>query len=123
LRKFPAVLWFARRDRLSEILPEIPGSAGRRSKAETSGNLIDLRTYHHGARIDFSRPGNPSDNGYIEGFNSRLRPECLHASGFLSMVDARQRIEDRRIFDNENRPHSALGTLTPSAHPAQFNAA
>ena len=30
--------------------------------------------------IDFSRPGKPTDNAYIEAFNGRLRAECLNAS-------------------------------------------
>ncbi|MEL7347453.1 MAG: transposase, partial [Pseudomonadota bacterium] len=58
--------------------------------------------------------GKPSDNAYIEAFNSRLRQECLNASWFLSMGDARVRIEAWRIDYNRNRPHSALGGLTPS---------
>jgi putative transposase len=63
--------------------------------------------------IDFSRPGTPTDNAYIEAFNSRLRAECLNASWFLSMADARERIEDWRRDYNETRPHTALGGLNP----------
>ena len=53
-------------------------------------------------------------------FNSRLRQECLNASWFLSMADARQRLIEWRIDYNENRPHSALGNLTPGAFAAQL---
>jgi putative transposase len=49
--------------------------------------------YLNGVELDFSRPGKPTDNAYIEAFNSRLRAECLNASWFLSMADARNRIE------------------------------
>ena len=59
------------------------------------------------------------DNAYIEAFNSRLRAECLNASWFLSMADARERIEDWRRDYNETRPHTALGGLTPSAFAQQ----
>lgn len=53
------------------------------------------------------------DNAYIESFNGRLRAECLNALWFLSLADARERIEDWRCHYNEDRPHTALGGLTP----------
>jgi putative transposase len=28
--------------------------------------------------MDFSRPGKPTDNAYIESFNGSLRAECLN---------------------------------------------
>jgi putative transposase len=61
------------------------------------------------------RPGTPTDNASIEASNSRLRAECVNASWFLSMADARERIEQWRAEYNEARPHMALGGLTPSA--------
>jgi transposase InsO family protein len=60
------------------------------------------------------------DNAFIEAFNSRVRQECLNASWFLSMADARQRLNEWRTDYNETRPHSALGNLTPSAFAAQL---
>jgi putative transposase len=53
-------------------------------------------------------------------FNSRVRQECLNAAWFLSMADARQRINEWRIDYNQHRPHSALGNLTPSAFAEQL---
>jgi putative transposase len=65
--------------------------------------------------IDFSRPGKPTDNAFIEAFNARLRAECLNASWFLSLADARQRIEEWRCH-YEERPHVATaGKLSRSA--------
>lgn len=32
--------------------------------AEFTGRLVDLWPYHHGVRIDFSRPSKPTDNAY-----------------------------------------------------------
>jgi len=58
-------------------------------------------------------PGKPSQNGHIESFNGRLRDECLNASWFTSLADARHRIELWRRDYNEARPHSSLGYLTP----------
>ena len=64
--------------------------------------------------MDFSRPGKLTDNAYIEAFNSRLRQECLNASWFPSMAEARARIEEWRTDYNQNRPHSSFGGSTPA---------
>lgn len=63
--------------------------------------------------------GTPTDSASIEAFDSRLRAECLNASWFLSMADARERIKDWRRDDNETKPHTALGGLTPSVFAQQ----
>jgi putative transposase len=34
--------------------------------SEFTGRLMDMWAYHHGVRIDFSRPGKPTDNSFIE---------------------------------------------------------
>ena len=63
--------------------------------------------------LDFSRPGKPTDNALIEAFNARLRAECLNENWFLSLDDAREKIEAWRQHDNAERPHSALGNRSP----------
>ncbi len=83
-----------------------------------AGRRLDQWAYLNGVEIDFSRPGKPTDNAYIESFNG-LRAECLNASWFLSLADARERIEDWRCHYNEDRPHTALGGLTPRAFANQ----
>lgn len=90
--------------------------AGARS-SEFTGHL-DLWAYHHGVRIDFSRPGKPTDNAYIETFNGSLRDECLNVHWFETIGQARQLIEAWRSEYNESRPHGALGYLAPSEYAA-----
>ena len=51
---------------------------------------------------------------HIESFNGRLRDECLNVHQFLSLDDARQKIKAWRLDYNHDRPHGALGYLTPS---------
>jgi hypothetical protein len=82
---------------------------------EFAGRLLDQWAYLNGVELDFSRPGTPTDNAFIEAFNARIRAECLNASWFFSLADARERIEAWRIDYNTERPHSALGDLTPRA--------
>ena len=67
-----------------------------------------------GVKLNYIRPGKPTDNGLCESFNGRLRDECLNVNEFASLDEARQRIEMWRIDYNDHRPHSSLGHLTPS---------
>ena len=84
--------------------------------AEFTGHLVDLWAYHHGTRIDFSRPGKPTDNAFIETFNGSLRDECLNLHRFETMAEAKAVIEAWRRDYNETRPHMALGHRTPQEY-------
>jgi putative transposase len=81
---------------------------------EFVSNALDRWAYENGVTLDFSRPGKPIDNAYVESFNGRFREECLNAHWFLSLDDARDKIEAWRRFYNESRPHTALGGQTPN---------
>ena len=81
--------------------------------SEFASKALDAWAYAHGVKLDFIRPGKPVENAVIESFNGRFRDECLNAQVFISLHDARQKIEGWRIDYNEQRPHSALGDLTP----------
>jgi len=49
---------------------------------------VDLWAYANNVVLDFSRPGKPTDNAFIESFNSRFRLECLNQHWFLNLEDA-----------------------------------
>jgi putative transposase len=51
---------------------------------------LDLWAYQRGVVLDFSRPGKPTDNAFIESFNGKLRAECLNAHWFISLDDAQR---------------------------------
>jgi transposase InsO family protein len=55
---------------------------------EFTSQMMDLWAYHHGCTIDFSRPGRPTDNAFVESFNGILRAECLDGHWFSSLHDA-----------------------------------
>ena len=80
--------------------------------SEFSGRLLDLWAYHHQAQLDFSRPGKPTDNSFVETFNGSLRDECLNVHWFESVRDAAASIEAWRR-DYNNRRHSGLGYHAP----------
>jgi len=60
-------------------------------------------------------------NAFIESFNGSFRDECLNVNWFLSIEDAREKIEQWRIEYNEFRPHSELCGQTPQQYAEQFN--
>lgn len=67
-------------------------------------------------KLLFSRPGTPTDNGYIESESGKLRDECLNQHLFTTIKDAKEKLEAWRIDGSQNRPHSALGNLTPAEY-------
>ena len=74
---------------------------------------FDKWAYENEVVLDFSRPGKPTDNALIESFNGSFRDECLNTNWFLSIDDARKKVDTWRRDYNEFRPHSSLGNLTP----------
>ncbi len=81
---------------------------------ERVSKALDDWAYRAGLTLDFSRPGNPIDNAYVESFNGRFRDECLNTHWFLSLEDARAKMEAWRRDYNETRPHTSLGFQTPA---------
>lgn len=74
---------------------------------EFRSKALDAWAHQHGVQLQFSRPGKPVDNTFIEAFNGRLRDECLNQHWFLSLADAQRTIERWRIGYNAARPHGA----------------
>ena len=54
---------------------------------------LDLWAYQNDVVLDVSRPGKPTDSAFIESFNGKLRAECLNAHWFISLDDAKARME------------------------------
>ena len=87
---------------------------------EFISKALDAWAYRNGVQLEFSRPGKPTDNAFVESFNGRFRDECLHQHGFASLEETRQTGEAWRIEDNTQRPHRALGQQTPAACEAAW---
>ena len=69
--------------------------------------------YINGVELDFSRRGKSTNNPFIESFNRRLRQECPDENWFLSLEDAREKVESWRGHYNGEQPHNALENLSP----------
>ena len=92
---------------------EFPATIRVDQGTEFVSRNLDLWAYQRGVTLDFSRPGKPTDNAFIEAFNSRFRAECLNAHWFMSLADAQEKLEDWRRYYNEERPHGAIGNKPP----------
>jgi putative transposase len=90
--------------------------------SEFCSQAMDLWAYQNGVRIDFSRPGKPTDNAHVESFNGTFRQECLNAHWFMTLSEAKGIIEGWRREYNESRPHRALGERTPNEFACQVAA-
>jgi putative transposase len=97
----------------------VPGSIRVDNGPEFAGRTLDLWAYFNGVALDFSRPGKPTDNAFIESFNGRLRQECLNPRWFLCLDDARVELAGWQREYNADRPHSALGNLAPGEFAAR----
>ena len=80
---------------------------------EFTSKILDQWAYLNGVELDFIRPGKPTDNALIESFNGHFRQECLNENWFLSLEDAREKIEEWRHHYNQERPHGSLDNLAP----------
>lgn len=81
---------------------------------EFTSKSLDHWAYWNRVKLDFSRPGKPTDNAHIEAFNSLVRRECLSQHWFIDLEDA-QRVLDRWRADYNNfRPHGSLARSTPA---------
>ena len=85
---------------------------------EFTSKVLDQWAYKNGVQLKLIEAGKPTQNAYIESFNSRFRDECLNDHWFTSLAEVRIRISAWRRDYNEHRPHSALGYQTPAEFAA-----
>lgn len=101
-------------ERIKALRGVIPKRIQVDNGSEFISKALDKWAYDNQVTLDFSRPGKPTDNPFIESFNGSFRDECLNVNWFLSLEDAKEKI---RLFKEEYngfRPHSAWSGLTPN---------
>ena len=67
----------------------------------------------HGVSLEFTQPGKPTQNSYVERFNRTFREEVLNFYVFSRLSEVREIVETWVKEYNEQRPHESLGNLTP----------
>ena len=81
--------------------------------SEFTSKAMDQWAWFNGVRLDFSRPGKPTDNAYIESFNGKVRQECLNLYWFNSLKEVETALDLWKIEYNMERPHSSLNNQSP----------
>ena len=66
--------------------------------------------------LEFIQPGKPTQNSDIEHFNRTYRDEVLNMYVFQSLAQVRAITHDWMDQYNQERPHDALGDLTPAEY-------
>jgi putative transposase len=106
-------------DRLIRVLDNVASERGYPKMIRTdngpefTSNVFENWAYEHGIKIDYIKPGRPTQNAYIELFNRTYRESVLDMYLFNRLSEVRK-ITDEWIYRyNHQRPHDSLGRLTP----------
>jgi len=87
---------------------------------ELTSNAVLSWAGEAGIDWHYIAPGKPTQNGYVESFNGRMRDELLNETLFTSLAHAREAVAAWADDYNAERPHSALGYATPAAYAARL---
>jgi putative transposase len=89
---------------------------------EFTSNAVLAWCQAEGIAWHYIAPGKPMQNAFCESFNGRMRDELLNETLFLGLRHARAKVASWTTDYNTERPHSALGYLTPAAQAALLSA-
>jgi putative transposase len=92
----------------------LPGRIRVDNGTEFTSKAFDHWAYWNQVQLDFSRPGKPGDNAFIESFNATVRRECLSQHWFVSLEDAQRTLDAFREDYNNTRPHRSLANQPPA---------
>jgi len=87
---------------------------------EFTSKDFELWCKDKGVTIQYTQPGRPMQNGFIERFNGSYRKEVLDAYVFFELYEVRQLTEKWIEEYNYRRPHEALNNLTPNEWKQQL---
>lgn len=80
---------------------------------EMIAGKLDDWSVELGVKLLFIQPGKPTQNAFIESFNSRVRDELLNANRFRTIFGVQGAAEAWRLDYNAQHPRSSLGGRTP----------
>lgn len=73
----------------------------------------------HAVKLDFIKPGKPTQNAFIERFNRTYRTEIFDFYLFRTLNEVRDVTERWLLEYNCERPHESLNNLTPEEYRLQ----
>lgn len=76
-----------------------------------------------GIEVRYIQPGKPNQNAFVERFNRTYRHEVLDAYLFEDLDQVREITDGWLRTYNEERPHEALGNLTPAEYREKLSKA
>jgi len=100
----------------------MPGLIVSDNGTEFTSNAVFGWAQGHWIAWHYIAPGKPMQNGICEAFNGRMRDELLNETIFYDLDHARAVLARWVKSYNDERPHSALGYLTPAAYAANLTA-
>ena len=102
------------------IVSDNPVLSEAEGGTELTSNAVLAWSGDAGVEWHYIAPGKPTQNGFVESFNGRMRDELLNETLFFTIGQARS-ILARWVDDyNTERPHSSLGYATPAAFAAEL---
>lgn len=72
---------------------------------------MDIGAYQCGVTLDFSGPGKPTDNAFIEAFSTKLRVDCLNTKWLISGEDVCKKMEAWLRCSSDELAHNAIGNI------------
>jgi putative transposase len=85
---------------------------------EFTSNAILSWSGIHKVDWHYIQPGKPMQNAFVESFNGRMRDELLNECLFFGLDHVRDELSAWITDYNTERPHSALGYLSPAVFAA-----
>lgn len=76
-----------------------------------------------GIDLQFTQPGRPMQNGFIERFNRSYRQDVLDANLFANLTEVKILSDEFEEDYNFHRPHESLGNLPPVEYRLKNTAA
>jgi len=107
-------------DQVMETLDIKPKSITMDNGTEFTSRAFMSWAYDKKININYIEPGKPTQNAFVESFNGKFRDECLNLNWFKDLREAKQIIEEWKDDYNHQRPHRALGQMTPMEYKKQF---
>lgn len=91
-----------------------PWGAGMRGEGVgRSWTALGVWLLEQDIALGHSRPYHPQTQGKDERFHRTLKAEALSGPPFADLEQAARRLSDWRMIYNTQRPHEALGLITP----------
>jgi putative transposase len=87
---------------------------------EFISTLFEMWCGGQGIELQYIQPGKPTQNAYIESFNSIYRRHVLDAHIFETLEDVRTVTEEWINHYNTEKPHQSLLDLTPKEYLLKY---